>query len=107
VPGRRVSRPRHSPGIGRGWLDLVDRLNIDLARERPPSRVTCLVDHTGLPTLVLDGEDAVRRAGTLRRAVATMGAELLQTCERCGGRGRIHAGVVLVVLCDGCAGAHP
>jgi hypothetical protein len=88
--------------VGAGWQQLIDELQEELHSLDPTVRLSeAKVDSHGLLRLrarFSSDSDAAGKA--LLRKYEERG---LTTCELCGGSGRVYAGAVVIVRCEGCS----
>jgi hypothetical protein len=88
-------------GVADGWRPLCEELDASLQRLDPPGEFAELsVDASGLPRFRVRLDHRVKAEG--RALVREYESRALDLCERCGGPGRVHAGVILTARCDDC-----
>lgn len=96
---RPLTRGGWPPGLGAGWIELVEELEAEL-QELDPRCFIWAIDVQAPPRVSVE---APAEAGDEARAlVADVAERSLQTCESCGGPAGVRAGPVVTVNCYDC-----
>jgi hypothetical protein len=87
--------------VATGWRPLYEELEASLQRLDPSGELLDLsVDASGLPRFRVRLDRRVKAEG--RALVREYERRAIELCERCGGPGQVHAGVILTTRCDHC-----